>query len=394
MLTTAAGNFTDSGTLDVAKGSTLTVGGTGNSYNQTAGKTTIDGTLAGISSATVTGGTILGAGSVNGNLSVGNASGTAATINVGDSGVAGLLSITGKYTQLATGAMTGTINGTTAGTGYSQLKVTGAAALAGTINFTVATAFQASLTLGEKFTVLSASSVTGTFSNTTIAINSTFEFTVSYTSTGVVLTVASTPSQHGTAQTATASAKPAVAVVVRNPVKSKSPVVVEWSAAGKCRGETCSQQTASASCGGRVGAFQRKAGERVCAERPAQLGTDSCGPCLAGSDGAAAADGEREPGPQPARAGPVADAGEPSDRDSADRQGRYVEHSTRTGPHPVSDAPADGALDWRATELVTEALQSVGESDVRACHVHDGAPNQQRSGCSRRRNVQNVQHLS
>jgi len=49
---------------------------------------------------------------------------------------------------------------------------------------------------------------------------------VSYTSTGVVLTVASTPSQHGTTQTATASAKSAVAAVVKNPVKSKSPVVV------------------------------------------------------------------------------------------------------------------------------------------------------------------------
>jgi len=214
VLTTAAANFTDAGTLDVAKGSTLTVGGTGNSYNQTAGKTTIDGTLAGITGATVTGGEILGAGTTKGNLSVGNASGTAATINVGDSGVAGLLSITGKYTQLATGAMTGTINGTAAGTGYSQLKVTGAAALAGTINFTVTTAFQASLTLGEKFTVLSAGSVAGTFSNTTIAINSTLEFTVSYTSTGVVLTVAAAPT--------TASTKPEVAAAV----KSKSPVVI------------------------------------------------------------------------------------------------------------------------------------------------------------------------
>jgi hypothetical protein len=116
-----------------------------------------------------------------------------ATINVGDTGKAGLLSITGTYTQLATGAMTGLVNGTTAGTGFSQLKVTGTAALAGTINFTVATAFQPSLTVGETFTALTASSVTGTFSNTTIAINSSFHFVVSYTSTGVVLTVASGP---------------------------------------------------------------------------------------------------------------------------------------------------------------------------------------------------------
>jgi hypothetical protein len=122
---------------------------------------------------------------------VGNATGTAATINVGDSGKAGLLSITGKYTQLATGTMTGLINGTAAGTGFSQMKVTGTAALAGTINFTVATAFQASLKLGETFTVLTGSGVSGTFSNSTIAINGTFQFNVSYTATGVVLTVGS-----------------------------------------------------------------------------------------------------------------------------------------------------------------------------------------------------------
>ncbi len=223
-LTVASGNFTNTGTVDVVKGSTLTVPGTGHMYNQTAGTTTIDGTLAGIGGgAIITGGTIQGAGTVGGNLSVGNASGTAATINVGDSGKAGLLSITGKYTQLATGTMTGLVNGTTAGSGYSQLKVTGTAALAGTINFTVATAFQASLTIGETFTVLTGSSVTGTFSNSTIAINGSLQFDVSYTSTGVVLTVAAVPpsgsknqtTTHAVAQTAMVSAKPAAGKVSR-----------------------------------------------------------------------------------------------------------------------------------------------------------------------------------
>ena len=140
----------------------------------------------------MTGGTILGAGTVRGNLPVGG-SGTTPTINVGDSGKAGLLSITGNYTQLATGTITGLVNGTAVGTGYSQLKVTGAAALAGTINFTVTASFQGSLTSGETFTVLTGSSVTGTFSNSTIAINSSFHFNVSYTATGVVLTVATGP---------------------------------------------------------------------------------------------------------------------------------------------------------------------------------------------------------
>jgi fibronectin-binding autotransporter adhesin len=217
---TTASNFSNSGTMTVAKGTTLTVGGTSHSYNQTAGTTTVDGTLSGGTSGAVnvTGGTILGGGMVTANTSVGNASGLAATLNVGDSGKSGLLAITGTYAQLATGNMTGFINGTTAGTGFSQLQVTGTAALAGTINFAVAAAFQSSLTLGETFTVLNAGSVTGTFSNSTIAINSTFHFTVTYTSTGVVLTVASgpigtpnsSPAQPG-AQIAMASAKPASA---------------------------------------------------------------------------------------------------------------------------------------------------------------------------------------
>jgi hypothetical protein len=76
----------------------------------------------------------------------------------------------------------------------------------------VATAFQSSLTLGETFTVLTASSVSGTFSNSTIAISGTsFQFDVSYTATGVVLTVAAAaPSgSHSQQAAAEVSAKPA-----------------------------------------------------------------------------------------------------------------------------------------------------------------------------------------
>jgi hypothetical protein len=220
-LTTASSNFSNSGTVTVAKGTTLTVGGTSHSYNQTAGTTTVDGTLSGgtTGSANFTGGSIFGAGTVKANTSVGNATGTAVTINIGDNGKSGLLAITGTYTQLATGTMTGLINGTTAGSGFSQLTVSGTAALAGTINFTVASAFQSSLFAGETFTVLTASSVTGTFSNTTIAINSSFHFTVTYTATGVVLTVATGPSAppasspaQPVAQIAASVAKPVAAV--------------------------------------------------------------------------------------------------------------------------------------------------------------------------------------
>ncbi len=226
LTTTTTGNFANSGTVNVSNGSTLTVGGTGHRYNQTAGTTTVDGTLAG--AANFTGGTIQGAGTVSGNVSAGNATGTAVTVNVGDSGKAGLLAITGTYTQLATGTMKLSIGGTTVGTQYSQLAITGAASLAGTLSAAQINAFVP--TVGQTFTVLTASSVTGTFTNTTIAINSNEHYAVSYTATSVVLTVASGPASKSSsnnsalpvAQIAMASVKPAI-------TRSKIPFLVSGS---------------------------------------------------------------------------------------------------------------------------------------------------------------------
>jgi hypothetical protein len=183
--TTGSAYFSNSNKVTVAAGSTLTVGG-GNSYNQSAGTTTVDGALVADGGINVTGGTVLGAGTLSGSVTVGG-SGTAPTISAGDSGKAGLLVITGNYTQLSTAAMNSFIGGTTVGTQYSQLQVTGTAALAGTLTVTLANGFTP--TIGSTFTVLTASRVSGTFSNSTIAINGSEHFNVSYTSTGVILTV-------------------------------------------------------------------------------------------------------------------------------------------------------------------------------------------------------------
>jgi hypothetical protein len=78
-------------------------------------------------------------------------------------------------------------------------------------------------TIGQTFTVLSAAGGLGgtTFSNTTIAINSSEQFDITYTSTGVVLTVVSTgpsnsnkPAQ-GSAQMAVAADPKAVSKSTR-----------------------------------------------------------------------------------------------------------------------------------------------------------------------------------
>ncbi len=195
LLTAAPGNFSNSGTVDVEKGSTLTVGGSGHSYNQTAGLTTVDGTLSAgtTGSAKFTGGSLYGAGSIKANTTVGNTSGAAVTINVGDSGAAGLLAITGTYTQLATATMNVSIGGLTTGT-YSELTVSGATSLGGTLTVAIVNGLVlTSADIGDTFTILaSTGTLSGSFTNSTVTVGSDV-FTVSYP-TGtktVVLTLSS-----------------------------------------------------------------------------------------------------------------------------------------------------------------------------------------------------------
>jgi len=223
-LTTAASNFTNSGTVGVSNGTTLTVGGTSNSYNQSAGTTAVDGTLVGNGTAgiSVTGGKILGAGTLKANVSIGGG-GTTPTINIGDAGKAGLLKITGTYSQLSTGAMNVSIGGTTVGTQYSQLQVTGAASLGGTLSAALVNAFTPAV--GQTFTALKAASVTGTFSNSTIAINSAEHFVVTYTSTSVVLTVASGPVR-ASGTTAAVAAFPMAVASTKQAIASAKPIVL------------------------------------------------------------------------------------------------------------------------------------------------------------------------
>jgi hypothetical protein len=160
----------------------------GYGYLQLAGLTTNDGTL--VSQIGINSGTLLGAGSVSGDLGIGVRTGNAATYSVGDAGKSALVQVTGTYTQWPTGILSTGIGGTSVGTQYSQLKA-GHATLAGTLAAPLLSGFTP--TVGQTFTVLSAGSVTGTFSNTTIAINSSEHFAISYPPRSVVLTVVSGP---------------------------------------------------------------------------------------------------------------------------------------------------------------------------------------------------------
>jgi hypothetical protein len=187
---TTVGNFTNSGSITISKGSGFNIGGSGTIYTQTLRKTIVDGKITG--AVNVAGGTLSGAGSVTGNVAIGGTT-TTAVLVVGDSGKAGLFKITGTYTQASTGTLLVSIGGTTVGTQYSQLQLTGtgAANLAGPLTATVINAFAPAV--GQTFTIVSAKSIAGAFSNSTIAINASEHFAVSYTSKTVVLTVTAGP---------------------------------------------------------------------------------------------------------------------------------------------------------------------------------------------------------
>src|SRR5262249_47047372 len=58
------------------------------------------------------------------------------TINLGGSGAAGQLNVTGTYTQSSTGVLNVEIAGTAAGSQFDQLAISGAATLDGTLNVT------------------------------------------------------------------------------------------------------------------------------------------------------------------------------------------------------------------------------------------------------------------
>ena len=185
-LTTNGGTFTNLGTFTVSTGTTFTVGGSSFNFNQNGGTAMVNGTLTSttLGTLTVNGGTFDGTGTVGYNVV------DASILTPGDSAsVTGKLTVADTYTQNSTGALDIQINGATAGTKYDVLKVTGSATLGGTLNIALGSFTP---TVGQTFTILTASSVTDTFTTVNgLAINGTEHFTIAYHPGGVVLTVVS-----------------------------------------------------------------------------------------------------------------------------------------------------------------------------------------------------------
>ncbi len=152
-ITINAGPFATSGAV-VADAGRLINRAAGD-WVQTGGSVTANGEVQVVSNVyLLQGGTLGGSGIVDSNVT--NSGGVVVPGNS-----PGTLTIQGTYTQQTGGAMTVEIGGTVAGTEHDQLAVTGAVSLAGALNVNTLGGFAP--TWNQVFTILTGSSVTGTF---------------------------------------------------------------------------------------------------------------------------------------------------------------------------------------------------------------------------------------
>jgi hypothetical protein len=144
-------NATNSGTVTLAYGTSLGAG----SYSQTAGSIVLNGATINGGSLGINWGSLSGSGTINASLTNGG------QLIPGGAGVAATLTVNGNYTQTATGTLEIDIGGTTAGSQYDQLSVSGTATLGGTLN--VATIGSFTPAFGNTFQVLTFGSSSGNF---------------------------------------------------------------------------------------------------------------------------------------------------------------------------------------------------------------------------------------
>jgi hypothetical protein len=124
------------------------------------------------------GGTLKGTGTVSGQII------NSGIVAPGSS--AGIITGTTGYTQYTTGTLNIELGGLTPGTQYDQLKVTGAASLAGTLNVSLINGYIPNV--GDSFTIMTHGSRTGNFG--TVNFNCTSRtWSITYNPTSVTITV-------------------------------------------------------------------------------------------------------------------------------------------------------------------------------------------------------------
>jgi hypothetical protein len=171
-------NFANQGTLTVGAGSGF---GTGGTYTQTAGTTTVDGVISASAGFSLKKGELFGAGMISGDVTA------AAAVNTGDSAsLPAVLSVT-SYSQTSTGSLTIPIASNVVGAGYGQLASANGVSLAGKLILKRIGGYVPPI--GDTFTVVTGSAITGQFATPILTINSKEHFQINYTSTAVTLTV-------------------------------------------------------------------------------------------------------------------------------------------------------------------------------------------------------------
>jgi hypothetical protein len=176
--------------------------GSGGSYLQTEGKTTVNGKLAlstseekidepesdsdpAAANIRISKGTLLG----NGGTIAAHVFSSGTVIPSDSLTTTGKLGITGTYTQTAAGALDANVAGASSGQ-FNVLNVTGTATLGGTLNIKLLNNFVPSV--GATFEILTARKVSGSFATVNgTKINDSEHFTVTYDADNVTLTVVS-----------------------------------------------------------------------------------------------------------------------------------------------------------------------------------------------------------
>jgi len=200
--TTIGVPFANTGTFEVLSGG-VSLNAT---YTQTAGISRVNGgkiTSTGV--LTIQGGTLQGVDAPAPPTINAGISNTGGIVHPGLS--PGILSTSGAFTQGANGAFNVDLNGTTPGTGFSQMNIAGPVTLGGTLNVTLGGGFTPAT--GNSFTILTCSStptcLTGTFTTTNFpTLPGGLTFTPTYNANSVALTVG-TPTGADLSITKTAS---------------------------------------------------------------------------------------------------------------------------------------------------------------------------------------------
>ena len=151
-------------------------------YTQSAGTTTVDGVLTAQGGVTINKGNLLGKGTIAAGVV------SSGAVTAGDSATKpGKLSVS-TYTQKTTGPAVGSlVIPITSDTTYGQLAVSNGASLSGPLNIKRLSTYLPAI--GTTYTVLTAGTITGSFSNSTVAINSGEHFAINYDTTSTPQTV-------------------------------------------------------------------------------------------------------------------------------------------------------------------------------------------------------------